>query len=156
MQEDDRVFEFFYDLSNKLAHDCSHLDYTAFIRHVTDDMLQGVSQDSRFIEELTSSVKQRPIEFQLLVNDFYDAIWLTIFESSLILQLSELLKLVPFMSSMGSKILSLFSKWMLAQRLFAREFAKESEKSNAYYQTRDIQSKMDLDIRSKMELHAAV
>jgi hypothetical protein len=100
--EDDEVFQFYYGLCNKFARDSRCLDFRSFIRHATEAILLNTvdAHEERF-NELAKQVKQRPPEFQKLVNDFYNAIWISLLDSSTTIQVAEACRLVPRLKPLG-------------------------------------------------------
>lgn len=91
MDESDQYYQMFYSLTNSLAADASNSDITSFIskiNHTVKDDQQG--QIARFWRE----VGMRPPEFQQLVKDCFDAMWISMIDSSTILQTAVLLRII--------------------------------------------------------------
>lgn len=144
--EEDEVFQFYYELCNRFARDGSSLDFKSFLKHVTEAvLLDKVDESDKNIEELLRCVKQRPQEFQLLVSDFYQAIRISLLDSSTTLQISEGLNLIPALKPAGDWLLVSFSACIFVPRVLRHVFVGDYETRQtvkvAYERTRDIKTR---------------
>ncbi|MGO8670821.1 MAG: hypothetical protein ACLQVD_05585 [Capsulimonadaceae bacterium] len=103
VEENDRLFQRLYDGTNRLAADAVDFDFAGLVIHATEAVKSTHPEElARFRQDIES----RPAAFQSLVTDFYKAIWMSMIDSSTILQFIVVMTVLKITSSNARRLVA--------------------------------------------------